>query len=166
MANTDSYLICAVAGKNKQEYGKINVTSIWGEDVIKFTMKNIENIISELKGTKVGKTDKKFVRELISTTVDKNSEIVPTFPTNSFVMNFVENITKQKIEKLYGEYSYFVHSYVPSWQTFPFSSVLEYKILRHEIDKFERLVRNILLWCSINPQPSLHSNNSILKTNS
>jgi len=40
------------------------------------------------------------------------------------------------------------------------------------LNKLESLIYQKLgyefykLWCSINPQPSLHSNNSILKTNS
>jgi len=49
-----------------------------------------------------------------------------------------------KLMKLYNGYSYFVHSYDEAWQFYPFSSVLEFKIFRHELSKFTKLVMKLI----------------------
>ena len=58
-------------------------------------------------------------------------------------MEFVGRIAGLDLYEMYKNYSVFVHSYLFSWQTFPYSSVLEYKILLHEVDKFRNAIIQI-----------------------
>ena len=62
----------------------------------------------------------------------------------SFVIQLMEKLSKMKLMRLYGGYSYFVHSYDEAWQLYPFSSVLEFKIFKHEIYLFIEVIRGLL----------------------
>ncbi len=74
--------------------------------------------------------------------------IVPPYPSNDFVLAFVDKTLstdpQKKLQKKYNEYSFFIHSYFTSWYIFPFSSVLEFKILKYEITTFLQMINEIL----------------------
>ena len=72
------------------------------------------------------------------------SVIVPPYPQNKFVITFVDKTFSTSLDKKYDEYSFFVHSYLTSWYIFPFSSVLEFKILRHELKSFSEVIKKLL----------------------
>lgn len=71
-------------------------------------------------------------------------KVVPPYPSNDFVLAFVDKTFSTDLQKKYSEYSFFVHSYPTSWHVFPFSSVLEFKILKHELTAFLQAVSEIL----------------------
>ncbi len=70
--------------------------------------------------------------------------IVPPYPSNEFVLGFVDKTFSTSLQKKYSEYSFFVHSYFTSWHIFPFSSVLEFKVFKHELKKFSNEIQNLL----------------------
>jgi len=76
--------------------------------------------------------------------------IVPPYPSNDFVLAFVDKTfptglqKKYKLQKKYDEYSFFIHSYFASWYIFPFSSVLEFKILKYELTIFLQVIKKVL----------------------
>ncbi|HEX59976.1 MAG TPA: hypothetical protein ENF26_07515 [Methanomicrobia archaeon] len=71
-------------------------------------------------------------------------KVVPPYPSNDFVLSFVDKTFSTDLQKKYSEYSFFVHSYPTSWHVFPFSSVLEFKILKHELTTFLQVVSEVL----------------------
>jgi len=60
------------------------------------------------------------------------------------VLAFVDKTFSTDLQKKYNEYSFFVHSSFVSWYIFPFSSVLEFKILKYELTTFLQVIRKVL----------------------
>ncbi len=90
--------------------------------------------------------NRKFVEELSQRIIPKHEEIVPCLPSNNFVLAFLDSIFspyKLKLSHSYSKYSGFVHSYAGSWQVFPFSSVLEYKIANEELTNFTQTIAKL-----------------------
>ena len=83
----------------------------------------------------------KVIKTLEKTTP---SVIVPPYPSNNFVLAFVDKTFSTDLQKKYNEYSFFVHSYFVSWYIFPFSSVLEFKILKYELTTFLQVIKKVL----------------------
>jgi len=73
-----------------------------------------------------------------------SGKIVAPYPSNDFILAFVDKTFSTKLQKKYAEYSFFVHFYPPSWEIFPFSSVLEFKILKYEVRGFSNLIIEVL----------------------
>jgi len=71
-------------------------------------------------------------------------EIIIPFPSNRFVLEFIDRTFSTNLYKFYSEYSFFVHSYFTSWHVIPFSSVLEMKIFKHELNKFSNEIKKVL----------------------
>lgn len=111
--------------------------------------RDLENFIRKLKGSPLTLSDKKFVESLLETLQAKaTTDLVPAYPSNQFVLNFIGKTFDYDILKQYDEKSHFVHSYFTSWHIFPFSSLLEFKILQHELSKFAAVVLRIVsLYC-------------------
>lgn len=112
---------------------------------------NLEKILKVLKGGRsLGKLDKKFLWDIVEKNVieDGNKFIVPPFPSNRNITDYIDaiwgNRVKNKLSKFYSQYSIFVHSYIHSWQVYPFSSVLEFKILNNEVEEFFSTVTRLL----------------------
>ncbi len=70
--------------------------------------------------------------------------IIPPYPSNDFVIAFVDRTFSTKLQKKYNEYSFFVHSYFTSWHIFPFSSVFEFKVLKYELKIFIKVIKTLL----------------------
>ncbi|MEM3573949.1 MAG: hypothetical protein QXJ62_06980 [Nitrososphaeria archaeon] len=71
---------------------------------------------------------------------------IPKIPTSNFVFQFLINSSEKKkdIERLqstWNKYSLFTHPYLATLQVLPNFSILEYKVLKHEIDLFESLIK-------------------------
>ena len=65
-------------------------------------------------------------------------------PTNKFVLKFVDNLFSTDLyRRFYSEYSFFVHSYFSSWHVLPFSSVLEFKIFKYELNNFSNEIKKL-----------------------
>ncbi|MHA1431507.1 MAG: hypothetical protein ACTSRV_14110, partial [Candidatus Freyarchaeota archaeon] len=74
-----------------------------------------------------------------------SDEVIPPYPSNKFVLELVqEALGSDLLQRKYNEYSHFVHSYFTSWHIFPFSSVLEFKILKHELSIFADIIREMI----------------------
>ena len=82
----------------------------------------------------------------VTKTLEKTTPpaIVPPYPSNDFVLAFVDRTFSTNLQKKYNEYSFFIHSYFTSWHIFPFSSVLEFRVLRHELESFLEVIRGLL----------------------
>ncbi len=76
---------------------------------------------------------------------DKSAFILPPYPTNDFVIATVEKWFNIKgLDRKYGEYSAFVHSYPQSWVVFPFSSVIEVKAFKKELEDIRAIIEMAL----------------------
>lgn len=107
------------------------------EELKPLATEDVENALMALKGKPLSKPDRRFARELVETLTDKMpKKIVAPYPSNEFVLSIVSKMLSLHLNSFYARYSYFVHSYDRAWQLFPFSSVLEFKILRHELQSF------------------------------
>jgi len=94
-----------------------------------------------LRSSDVDRRITEFLDELIG----GRSRLTAPFLSNSAMMYLVEKITDVKsLVKMYGDYSYFIHTYTATWQGIPFSSVLEIKILKYEIKKFLFTIRDLV----------------------
>ena len=109
--------------------------------MIKLAQKDFEKAFSDLKlsnptdlAVKITKVlDKKVPRKFI-----------PPYPSNTFVLGFVDKTFSSNMQRKYDEYSFFVHSYFTSWHIFPHSSVLEFKILKNELTEFSKIIKDLL----------------------
>lgn len=108
-----------------------------------FAKKDLKKAIRQLKGKSPSKSDEKLIVELLKMKSNQFGKfVIPPYPSNEFVIQLVSKMLGLKgIDKeYYGRYSYFVHSYGTSWQVFPFSSVLEFKILKYELSGFGDMI--------------------------
>ena len=146
-SNLDYSLIISLTSSCEEKYPK-SIPSVDAEQLRMILNKSIDVILSRLKKKSLSKSDKKFSMELTNEILNNKKELVPAFPSNSFVIQFISKNAKLNAKlnliEFYKNYSFFVHSYPFSWQTFPYSSVLEYKILMTEINKFKSAVLYIL----------------------
>ena len=92
----------------------------------------------------VGIMSEDFVDNIMKNFESIPSEIVPPYPSNEFILSFIDKTFSTKLQDKYGEYSFFIHSYLTSWHIFPFSSVLEFKILNSEISIFFQIIKDVL----------------------
>ncbi len=109
-------------------------------------IRDLENIIKDLKHKRLSKSDKEFIDKL-SKKLElgiKSSTLIPLYPSNDFVIGFVSKVSSIKLQKLYDEYSHFIHSYFTSWYFFPFSSVLEFKIYKHQLQIFTNTILGLI----------------------
>ncbi|MBO3842211.1 MAG: hypothetical protein FGF48_07330 [Candidatus Brockarchaeota archaeon] len=113
------------------------------EAIKPFVKENIKMIIASLLKRSLSSSDEEFINEL-SDLLAVGKHISIRYPSNKFIMQLVEKISSIKIDELYKRYSYFVHSYDKAWQFYPFSSILEFKIFKHEMVQFIRLVTQLL----------------------
>lgn len=88
-------------------------------------------------------------------------------PSIAFMLQFVEKTMKThiRLRELYSDYSFFVHPYPSSMQLSPYISILEYKILPHEIERFYEIVFKILDVIIKELISSIKMVNSLLFTN-
>lgn len=105
---------------------------------------DLKTILKDLGCKHPSKLVDTLINELIFTIVGKVQKIVPPYPSNEFVLGFVSKALSNELLRPYKEYSHFVHSYFTSWHIFPFSSVLEFKIFRHELFAFTRLLLQLI----------------------
>jgi len=139
ISNLTYPLFLLFTGVNKQPPRKLKV---WipkydMEELKPLVREDIEKALVTLKGGPLSKLDKKFAREFVETSTDKMpKKISAAYPSNEFVLSMVSKMLGLHLNSFYGRYSYFVHSYDSAWQLFPFSSVLEFKILKYELSSF------------------------------
>jgi len=107
-------------------------------------VEDLKNVLKDLKRTQLSKSEEVVVERVINSLIGKASKIVPLYPSNEFVLGFVSKIFSINLLELYKEYSQFVHSYFTSWHIFPFSSVLEFKIFKHELSIFIKTLSQLI----------------------
>ena len=114
--------------------------------LISLARRDLENLIKKLKGSPLTLSDKEFVENLLERLQAKvTTDLIPAYPSNEFVLDFVGKMFDYDIIiEQYDEKSHFVHSYFTSWHIFPFSSLLEFKILQHELSRFVGVVSQMI----------------------
>jgi len=100
-------------------------------EILDVTQRDLQRILNNLKLSKDAVNE---ILNKLKTTLP--SEIIIPFPSNRFVLEFIDKTFSTNLYKFYSEYSFFVHSYFTSWHILPFSSVLEVKIFKHELNRF------------------------------
>jgi len=106
---------------------------------------NIKRIVSQIVKRPLYESDEEFIVNLTDRLLADDEHFSIRYPSNSFIIQLLEKISKfkLKISSSYGRYSYFVHSYDKTWQFYPFSSVVEFEIFKHELDRFIKLLRGM-----------------------
>jgi hypothetical protein len=107
-------------------------------------VEDLKNVLRDLGHTRKSKSDNALADKIINTLAGNASEIVAPYPSNEFVLGFVSKILSSNLLEPYKEYSQFVHSYFTSWHIFPFSSVLEFKIFKHELSVFIEILSQLI----------------------
>jgi len=111
---------------------------------IKYCRDHLRDILIESIGKgKIIKNDE-IVEEVIAKLTGSTELLVFPYPSTSFIIQLISKITKINLNSLYNEYSYFVHTYDKAWQIYPFSSVLEFKILKHELNRFYQVIMKLI----------------------
>ena len=111
---------------------------------IKYCKDHLRDILIESIGKgKIIKNDE-IVEEIIAKLTGNTKLLVFPYPSTSFIIQLISKITKINLISLYNEYSYFVHTYDKAWQIYPFSSVLEFKILKHELNRFYQVIMKLI----------------------
>lgn len=115
------------------------------KEIRNYIEKDLNEILKKLKKKSLSKRDKRFIRELRESLLSRRSgDLVAPYPSNAFVLQFVGETFNLNLSGCYGKYSYFIHSYDKSWQLIPFSSVLEFKIFKHELTLFIKLILDMM----------------------
>jgi hypothetical protein len=116
------------------------------EELSIIAVEDLKQIISGLKNSSLTGTDIAFVEKLVKSLKEKAPEvIIPPYPTNKFIFGFLGKVFSARfLERKYSEYSQFVHTYFTSWQVFPFSSVLEFKVFNHELSVFAENILQLI----------------------
>jgi hypothetical protein len=107
-------------------------------------IEDIKSILKDVKSEYSSIFVGTLLEEIISKIFKKDSKIVPQYPSPEFVLAFVSKTLSIELLEFYKEYSQFVHSYFTSWHIFPFSSVLEFKVLKNELLAFTRTLVQFL----------------------
>lgn len=146
-------LFILLSGIDKQISNELRgVIPFYDRDRLK-TMagKDIEKSLRQLKGRRLSRSDSRFIENITGDmTTGKQDNLIVPYPSNRFVLEFVSNVLNLNLYSYYKRYSYFVHSYVKTWQLFPFSSVLEFKILKHELSDYTKTLSQAIQFCSEN----------------
>lgn len=112
------------------------------KSLIPLANEDLKRTIIKFKNRKLSASDKNLIDVILKNLETKlPKQIVPPYPSNEFVLGFVGETLDQNLIKYYDEMSYFVHSYVSSWQIIPFSSLLEFKILLYELSIFIDIIQ-------------------------
>lgn len=108
--------------------------------------KSILKGIEEVKDC-LGYTNKSVAEEFIKILEEKWNGFpngIPRFPTSSFVFRFLKSVLSSKkleyLESIWNNYSLFIHPYPFTWQLFPNTSLLEYRVFQVELLKSESVI--------------------------
>jgi hypothetical protein len=139
-------LFLALTGKNIQVPKKLDevIPQYEAGMLRRLAVEDMKNVQKDLERKRLSKFDDILVEELIDMIIGKSSKIVPPYPSPEFVLGFVSKVLSIELLEPYKEYSQFVHSYFTSWHIFPFSSVLEFKVFRHELSIFARILIQLI----------------------
>ena len=135
-------LFLVLVKSDKVPTGKLrDDISYKAEEVKLFVKENLREVLQQLAHTPP--PDEEFIDELVRLLVgDKPFSI--RYPSNGFIIQFLGKMSGLNLIEIYERYSYFVHSYDKTWQFYPFSSVLEFKIFKHELTRFIKLITSII----------------------
>jgi len=77
--------------------------------------------------------------------LQKTYDIIYPVPSISFLIQYAEKLIKgSKLNKLYSDYCFFVHTYPSSLQLYPYMSILEYHMLPNELERFYTVTSKII----------------------
>lgn len=107
------------------------------EKILRFAQMDIQNI-------EIDEWLKNKLLERVHVTLHQFNKIVPPYLTPSFTVSLVDFMFSHArsedsylLSSMYDRFSFFVHPYYSTWNYFPFSSVLEFKIFREEFKVFK-----------------------------
>ena len=116
-----------------------DILSYESESLSIFVKENLREVMQKLAGASSSSLD-----ELTRLLIGDRPFFSIRYPSNSFIIQLLEKLSNLKLSTLYERYSYFVHSYDKTWQFYPFSSVLEFKIFKNELIQFIKLIKEVL----------------------
>lgn len=120
------------------------IPSYESDMLIPLAKESIKNLIRKLKAGELSSSDKHLVTTILEHLKRESKVIVPKYPSNNFVLAFVGKMLGVDLLVPSEEKGLFVHSYFTSWHIFPFSSVLEFKILNHELEKLAKTILSMI----------------------
>ena len=113
--------------------------------ILPLASRDLEDMLTEIKGSPLSEKDQHFKDELVRLIEEETAPmILIPYPSTSFIIQLISKMSGANLIGLYESYSFFVHSYDEAWQFYPFSSVLEFGILEHELQKFIGSIRQLL----------------------
>ena len=83
------------------------------------------------------------VQRILRDLVEKYNYVFP-YPLPTFLVQYVSYRLGERYEKIYDNYSYFVHPYINSIEYYPFLSIIEYKVLVYELKKYSDAIKQLL----------------------
>jgi len=139
------FLALAKCDETPPENLKGIIPSYKADAIKSFIKEDLRRIMQQLTPTPHLNLDEGFLEDLIKLLINAKQSFSIRYPSNSFIIQLLSKISGLNILlETYENYSYFVHSYDKTWQFYPFSSVLEFKIFRNELTRFISLIREIL----------------------
>jgi|GEM_PF-5042010 len=113
------------------------ITSIYLASILSRAIKDKEKV-NEALNTVLDEID-----ELLKKNVGEEILLLPPRPST-----LIEYLDMQKenidIRKIYGEYSFFIHSYPQGLEILRYTSILEYITLSREVERFTDLTKSVL----------------------
>lgn len=111
--------------------------------------KGIKEVFECLKNLKINNsTDATEVEKFklyVESKWEQYSYGIPKFPTSNFIFQFLKSVFGgddwRAVRSIWDRYSLFVHPYLPTLQILPNFSIMEYKVLKHEIPTFESVIK-------------------------
>lgn len=85
----------------------------------------------------------KEVERLLLKLMEKYNYVIP-YPSLTFLVQYASYSLKIPYDKIYSNYSYFVHPYFSSIEYYPFLSIIEYKVLANELKKISVSIKQLL----------------------
>jgi|GEM_PF-6086827 hypothetical protein len=130
-------------GKNKKELFKdleIDVKKLYD-----LSRKNLIKILTSIQDKKVAaQKDIRLSEHILDKVVKRSGGVVAPALRPTFLYEYSGKLMSLDIRSFYRNYSTFIHLYPNTTQILPFSSILEYKILKIEVEKFSTFLNKIV----------------------
>lgn len=134
-------LILVLTARNEFAPTPAYVPTYETNSILTYAQTNLRQIL-EANAFEEGVIEK--LNEGMQNKVRTIKNLVPMYPLNECILQLIDDMINSRLERLYNEYSLFVHSYFTSWQIFPYSSILEFKIFLCELRRFSKAVLEAL----------------------
>jgi len=119
--------------------------AIDAEKLYELSLRNLIKILISIQNkTAPSQKDVRLSELILDKIRGKSCEIVAPALHPAFLYQYSGKLLGANITGPYRDYSTFIHLYPNTTQILPFSSILEYKVLRNEVEKFSSLLNEII----------------------